>query len=230
MLEAAWFNVDSTSKCLNGRFQLIWLPWLLHEWWHSWRASLLLHFSTVQTCLSKDSANPQHSISARWLKNFSKSKNPTPEKAKKIWFPILIVIRIHGRRNELLSVLTGFFYCCSPFTDIFIDLRFSDFDKIGNIWKNSLTMEKISNKISSNFGVSPPHFSPVPLAAMVFESLMGSAWAVIWLGRGKWAKRPTQLGGGFKHFFTFTMFHPDPWGDEWSHLTSIVHMGGSTAT
>lgn len=54
-------------------------------------------------------------------------------------------------------------------------------------------MEKISNKISSNFGVSPPHFS-----AMVFESLMGSAWAVIWLGRGKWAKRPTQLGG-FHH-------------------------------
>lgn len=136
----------------------------------------------LQTCLSKDSANPQHSISARWLKIFSKSKDPTPEKAKKIGF------RIHGRRNDRL-----FFYCCSPFTDIFIDLRFRDFDKIGKIWKNSLTMEKISNKISSNFGVSPPHFS-----AMVFESLMGSAWAVIWLGRGKWAKRPTQLGG-FHH-------------------------------
>lgn len=87
ILEAAWFNVDSTSKCLNGRFQLIWLPWLLHEWWHSWRAALLLHFSTVQTCLSKDSANPQHSISARWLKIFSKSKYPTPEKAKKYGFP-----------------------------------------------------------------------------------------------------------------------------------------------
>ena len=37
-----------------------------------------------------------------------------------------------------------------------------------------------------------------PLAAMVFESLMGSAWAVIW------------LGGGFKHFLLSPCFAPIP--------------------
>lgn len=54
------------------------------------------------------------------------------------------------------------------------------------------------------------HIFLLSLAAMVFESLMGSAWAVIWLGRGKWAKRPTQLGGGFKHCLLSPCFAPIP--------------------
>eukprot|EP00434_Breviolum_minutum_P042470 symbB.v1.2.037803.t1/scaffold5685.1/size24600/3 len=73
--------------------------------------------------------------------------------------------------------------------------------KLGKIWKDFLTMEKISNKISSNFGVSPPHFSAV-VAAMVFESLMGSAWAAYAYNQGRF-----QFDAGQKQTFAHQMIN-----------------------
>lgn len=86
MLEAAWFNVDSTSKCLNGRFQLIWLPWWLHEWLHSRRASLFLHFLQYKRVFLKI----QPTLSIQFLQDGSKFslslKTQPPKNSKKIWW------------------------------------------------------------------------------------------------------------------------------------------------